>query len=74
MTRPGNYNHLPEPQAGDIADDDITALRQRQGTVTFGLAADAKSRGSAGCQDGVSDNDPRTLAEYVTHCPKIFVR
>ena len=25
-------------------------------------------------QDGVSDSDPRTLAEYVRHCPKIFVR
>jgi len=22
----------------------------------------------------VSDSDPRTLAEYVMHCPKIFVR
>jgi hypothetical protein len=25
-------------------------------------------------QDGVSDSDPRTLAEYVRHCPKIVVR
>jgi hypothetical protein len=44
------------------------------GTVTSGLAAEAISPGSAGRQDGVSDSDPRTLAEYVTHCPKIFVR
>jgi hypothetical protein len=50
------------------------AQPEADGTVTFGLAADAIPRGSAGRQDGVSDNDPRTLAEYVTHCPKIFVR
>jgi hypothetical protein len=32
------------------------------------------SRGSAGRQDGASDSDPLTLAEYVTQCPKTFVR
>jgi hypothetical protein len=47
---------------------------EADGTVTVGLAADAMSQGSAGRQDGVSDSDPRTLAEYVRHCPKIFVR
>ena len=57
----------------------LGALRpEADGTVTFGVAADAISRGSAGCQDGVSDSDsdsdPRTVAEYVRHCPKIFVR
>jgi hypothetical protein len=53
----------------------LSALQpEADGTVTFGVAADAIPRGSAGCQDGVSDSDPRTLAEYVRHCPKIFVR
>ena len=28
----------------------------------------------AGRQDEASDSDPLTLAEYVTHCPKIYVR
>ena len=28
----------------------------------------------AGRQDEASDSDPLTLAEYVTHCPKISVR
>jgi len=31
-------------------------------------------RGDREGQDGVSDSDPRTLAEYVRHCPKIVVR
>jgi hypothetical protein len=44
------------------------------GIVTFSVAAEERSRGSAGGQDGVSDSDPRTLAEYVRHCPKIVVR
>jgi hypothetical protein len=62
---------MPGVQAGFL----LGALRpEADGAVTFGVAADARSRGSAGCQDGVSDSDPRTLAEYVTHCPKIFVR
>jgi hypothetical protein len=47
---------------------------EADGTVTSGVAAEAISQGSAGRQDGVSDSDPRTLAEYVTHCPKIVVR
>ena len=38
------------------------------------LAWPRLSRGSAGRQDGASDSDPRTLAEYVTQCPKTFVR
>ena len=40
----------------------------------IGIAAEAISRGSAGGHDGVSDSDPRTLAEYVRHCPKIVMR
>jgi putative effector of murein hydrolase len=38
-----------------------------------GLAAGAGSHG-AGRQGEASDSDPVTVAEYVTHCPKIFVR
>jgi hypothetical protein len=44
------------------------------GTVTVGAAAEALPRGPAGGQAGVSDSDPRTLAEYVRHCPKIVRR
>jgi hypothetical protein len=43
-------------------------------TFTVGRAAEAMSQGSAGHQEGASDSDPRMLAEYVTQCPKIFVR
>ena len=39
----------------------------------FGLAAGAGSHG-AGRQGEASDSDPLTVAEYVTHCPKILVR
>ena len=37
------------------------------------LAAGARSHG-AGRQGEASDSDPVTVAEYVTHCPKILVR
>ena len=60
---------------GVQSDVPLGALRPgADGTITFGVAAEGISQGSAGRQDGVSDSDPRTLAEYVRHCPKILVR
>jgi hypothetical protein len=45
------------------------------GIVTSSVAAEGEDReGQRVGQDGVSDSDPRTLAEYVRHCPKIVVR
>ena len=42
-------------------------------TVPFGLLLGLDHKG-AGRQDEASDSDPLTVAEYVTHCPKIVVR
>jgi hypothetical protein len=59
-----------------VQSDVLLGARQpgADGIVTFSVAAEGRSRGSAGGQEGVSDSDPRTLAEYVTQCPKISVR
>ena len=57
---------------GVQADLMLSALRPEADSA-FGLAAEAGSHG-AGRQDEASDSDPVTLAEYVTHCPKISVR
>jgi hypothetical protein len=42
-------------------------------TVPSASPPGAGSHG-AGRQGEASDSDPLTVAEYVTHCPKIFVR
>jgi hypothetical protein len=57
---------------GVHADLLLSAL-QPEADSAFSLAAGAGSHG-AGRQDEASDSDPLTLAEYVTHSPKISVR
>jgi len=51
-----------------------TVQSEADSALTAGLVAEAVSQGSAGGQEGASDSDPLTLAEYVTQWPKIFVR
>ena len=50
----------------------LSALRPGADSAS-GLAAGAGSH-RAGRQGEASDSDPLTVAEYVTHCPKISVR
>ena len=49
------------------------AARFRAMTCSAGGKA-AALRAAAGRQGGASVSDPLTLAEYVTQCPKMFVR
>jgi hypothetical protein len=50
----------------------LRAVRPEQTVLSASLLGlDHKG---AGRQDEASDSDPLTLAEYVTHCPKISVR
>ena len=59
---------------GVQADLLLGALRpEADGAVTSASLLRGDRKGAGG-QDGVSDSDPRTLAEYVRQCPKIFVR
>jgi hypothetical protein len=77
--RPSRRTRIPRQRIperlgipGIQADLMLSALRPEADSA-FGLAAEARSQG-AGRQDEASDSDPLTLAEYVTHCPKISVR
>jgi len=49
----GNQNHLPEPPAGDIADDDITALRQRQSSAAANCLHEALEKRRANRPPGI---------------------
>jgi hypothetical protein len=74
--------HLPRqriPQRmgmpGVQVDHLLSALQpEADGTVTFGVALLMRDHKDQRVVRMVSDSDPRTVAEYVTQCPKIFVR
>jgi len=70
---PSAVLHLDALRLDPLADLG-TVQSEADTAFTVGLVAEAVSQGPAGGQDGASDSDPLTLAEYVTQCPKIFVR